>query len=57
MVNPVEAWKAKKAGLDAWPDLLRRAERRIPLTDISTPDLERMKWFGVFPRKRDVPGS
>ena len=57
MGNPVEVWKTEKQGLDVWPDLLRYAEQRTPMKGISTPDLERMKWYGVFYRKRDTPGT
>jgi len=57
MGNPVEAWKAEKQGLDVWPDLVRYAQQRTPMKEISAPDLERMKWHGVFGRKRDTPGS
>ena len=57
MGNPVEVWKAEKHGLDVWPDLLRYVEQRTPMKDISAPDLERMKWHGVFYRKRDTPGT
>lgn len=57
MANPVEVWKAEKHGLDVWPDLLAYAESGTPMADIPTPDLERMKWHGVFYRKRDNPES
>lgn len=56
MSNPVEAWKAQKHGLDVWPDVLRYAEANTPMKAIDTPDLERMKWYGFFYRKRDAPG-
>ena len=56
MVNPAEVWKSKKHSLDVWPDVLRHAEARTPMADIETPDLERMKWYGFFYRKRDTPG-
>ena len=36
--------------------MLRHAEARTPLAAIETPDLERMKWYGFFYRKRDTPG-
>lgn len=57
MANPVEIWKAEKHGLDAWPDVLNYANERTPMKQIPTPDLERMKWHGVFYRKRDAPGT
>lgn len=57
MANPVETWKAKKHGLDAWSDILQFAERKTPMKEIETPDLERMKWHGVFYRKNDAPGT
>ena len=57
MANPAEVWKSKKHGFDVWPDLLRYAEARTPMQDIETPDLERMKWYGAFYRKRDGAGT
>jgi precorrin-3B synthase len=57
MANPVEAWKAEKHGFDVWPDLLRYAEARTAMQEIDTPDLERMKWYGAFYRKRDGAGT
>ena len=56
MVNPAEVWKSKKHSFDVWPDVLRHAEAGTPMADIETPDLERMKWYGFFYRKRDTPG-
>ena len=56
MGNPVEDWKAKKHGLDVWPDVLRYADARTPMKEIDGPDLERMKWHGFYYRKRDKPG-
>ena len=56
MVNPAEVWKSKKHSFDVWPDVLRHAEARTPMGEIETPDLERMKWYGFFYRKRDKPG-
>ncbi len=56
MINPAEVWKAKQHSFDVWPDVLRHAEARTPMGDIETPDLERMKWYGFFYRKRDKPG-
>ncbi len=56
MVNPAEVWKSQKHSFDVWPDVLRHAETRTPMGDIGTPDLERMKWYGFFYRKRDAPG-
>ncbi|MEX2091073.1 MAG: Rieske 2Fe-2S domain-containing protein [Pirellulales bacterium] len=57
MANPVEVWKREKHGFDVWPDVLAHARAKTPLKEIPTPDLERMKWYGVFYRKRDTPGS
>src|SRR6185436_182730 len=57
MPNPVEVWKAEKHGFDVWPDVLRYAEARTPMADIETPDLERMKWYGAYYRKRDGAGT
>ncbi|MCY4074505.1 MAG: Rieske 2Fe-2S domain-containing protein [Acidobacteria bacterium] len=56
MVNPAEVWKAQKHSFDVWPDVLRHAAARTPMAEIHTPDLERMKWYGFFYRKRDAPG-
>ncbi|MEX0936952.1 MAG: Rieske 2Fe-2S domain-containing protein [Pirellulales bacterium] len=56
MANPVEAWKTDKHGLDVWPDLERYAAQHTPMNKIDTSDLERMKWYGFFYRKRDTPG-
>ena len=57
MANPVETWKAEKHGFDVWPDVLRYADAHVAMKDIDTPDLERMKWHGVFYRKRDTADS
>lgn len=57
MGNPVEVWKQQKHGFDVWPDVLAHARAGTAMKDIDTPDLERMKWYGVFYRKRDTPGS
>lgn len=57
MSNPVEIWKSQKHGFDVWPDLVQYAAARTPMKEIETPDLERMKWHGVYYRKNDAPGS
>ena len=57
MANPIEVIKREKHGFDVWPDVLTHARAKTPLKEIPTPDLERMKWYGVFYRKRDSPGS
>ncbi len=56
MANPVEIWKAEKHGLDVWPDVERHAAAGTPMKQIDAADLERMKWYGFFYRKRDEPG-
>ena len=56
MRNPTEVWKAEKHGFEVWPDVVRHAEAGTAMGDIATPDLERMKWYGFFYRKRDTPG-
>jgi precorrin-3B synthase len=56
MSNPIELWKAEKHGLDVWPDIERHAAEGTPMKQIDGPDLERMKWYGFFYRKRDQPG-
>ena len=57
MANPVEVLKREKHGFDVWPDVLLHARVKTPMKEIPAPDLERMKWYGVFYRKRDVPGT
>jgi precorrin-3B synthase len=57
MSNPVEVWKSAKHGLDVWPSVLDYAAKRVPMREIDTPELERMKWHGVFYRKRDGEGT
>ncbi len=56
MANPVEVWKAEKHGLDVWSDVERHASAATPMKQIDAADLERMKWYGFFYRKRDQPG-
>ena len=56
MANPVEIWKAEKHGFDVWPDLVRHAAAATPMNSIDSADLERLKWYGFFYRKRDEPG-
>ena len=57
MANPIEVLKREKHGFDVWPDVLDHARAKTPMKDIPAPDLERMKWYGVFYRKRDTPGT
>lgn len=52
-LNSVEVWKAAKHGFDVWPDLLRWAQEGTPHGAIEEPDLQRMKWYGIFWRKND----
>jgi precorrin-3B synthase len=56
-MNKVEQWKTAKHGLDVWPDLVDHAARGTPMKSIDDADLERMKWYGVFYRKRDGEGT
>ncbi|HUY88181.1 MAG TPA: Rieske 2Fe-2S domain-containing protein [Pirellulales bacterium] len=56
MSNPVEIWKASKHGFDVWADVQRYAAAGTAMKDIDQADLERMKWYGFFYRKRDAPG-
>ena len=56
MTNPVEEWKAAKHGFDVWPDVLRYAAGKTPMSQIDDADLERMKWHGFYYRKRDESG-
>lgn len=52
-LNPVEIWKAAKHGFDVWPDILKWAREGTPHAAIEEPDLQRMKWYGLFWRKHD----
>lgn len=56
MANPIEQWKAEMHGLDVWPNIERYARERTPMQKVDKADLERMKWYGFFYRKRDEPG-
>ncbi len=56
MANPIEVWKADKHGLDVWPDIEAHARAGTAMKEIDSTDLERMKWYGFFYRKRDRPG-
>ena len=56
MANPVEQWKAARHGFDVWPQIEQHAAAGTPLKAIDPADLERMKWYGYFYRKRDAPG-
>ncbi|MBI3636255.1 MAG: precorrin-3B synthase, partial [Candidatus Rokubacteria bacterium] len=51
--NAVELWKAAKHGFDVWPDVLRWAREGTPHDQIDEPDLQRLKWYGIFWRKHD----
>lgn len=57
MANPVELLKREKHGFDVWPEVLHHARVKSPMKEIAAGDLERMKWYGIFYRKRDVPGT
>ena len=52
-LNAVEVWKAAQHGFDVWPDLLRWAREGTSVDRIEEPDLQRLKWYGVFWRKSD----
>jgi ferredoxin-nitrite reductase len=56
-MNKVEQWKQARHGLDVWPRLVQLAADRTPLAAIDEPDLEQMKWYGTFSRKRDGAGT
>ncbi len=56
-MNKIEQWKQQKHGFDVWPDLLDHAKQGTPMKQIDNTDLERLKWYGVFYRKRDTPGT
>lgn len=55
-MNKVEIWKSEKHPFDVWPDLLAHAHAGTAMAAIAESDLERMKWHGVFYRKRDEDG-
>jgi ferredoxin-nitrite reductase len=52
--NKVEVMKQQKDGLDAWPDLLRRAPANN-WQELTEDDKQRAKWHGLFFRKQ-TPG-
>ncbi|HVX09997.1 MAG TPA: Rieske 2Fe-2S domain-containing protein [Pirellulales bacterium] len=56
MSNPAEVWKSEKHGFDVWPDVEKYAAAGTAMKNIDQADLERMKWYGFFYRKRDAPG-
>ena len=56
-MNKVEQWKAEKHGFDVWPNVLEYSAQQTPMTAIDDAELERMKWYGVFYRKRDGEGT
>jgi precorrin-3B synthase len=56
-MNKVEAWKQEKHGFDVWADVEAYAQARTAMAEIAEADLERMKWYGIFYRKRDEDGS
>ena len=55
-MNKVEARKAEKHGFDVWPDVTTHARAATPMAEIAEADLERMKWYGIFYRKRVEDG-
>ena len=55
-MNKVEAWKSEKHGFDVWDDIQRYAVAGTSMADIVEADLERMKWYGIFYRKRVEDG-
>src|SRR3954468_4808890 len=55
-MNKVEAWKADKHGFDVWPNLEEYARSITAMAQIAEADLERMKWYGIFYRKRVEDG-
>lgn len=56
LMNKVEAWKAEKHGFDVWADVEAHARSATPMDQIAEADLERMKWYGIFYRKRVEDG-
>ncbi len=55
-MNKVESWKAEKHGFDVWADVVAHARAATPMDAIAEADLERMKWYGIFYRKRVEDG-
>ena len=55
-MNKVEAWKSEKHGFDVWGDLESYAREGTAMAEIAEADLERMKWYGIFYRKRVEDG-
>jgi ferredoxin-nitrite reductase len=55
-MNKVETWKGEKHGFDVWPDVVGHARASTPMAEIAEADLERMKWYGIFYRKRVEDG-
>jgi ferredoxin-nitrite reductase len=55
-MNKVEAWKAEKHAFDVWPDLEGYAQAGTAMATIAEADLERLKWYGIFYRKRVEDG-
>ncbi len=55
-MNKVEAWKSEKHGFDVWPDVESYARAGTSMSEIAEADLERMKWYGIFYRKRVEDG-
>src|SRR5204863_5507066 len=56
VMNKVEAWKSEKHGFDVWDDLRSYAKAGTAMAEIAEADLERMKWYGIFYRKRVEDG-
>ncbi len=56
MPNPVEKWKSERHPFTVWADVERHVAARNAPKSITRADLERMKWYGFFYRKRDKPG-
>jgi ferredoxin-nitrite reductase len=52
-LNPIEALKARKHGFDVWPDFLQWANASTSYDSIDDDELQRLKWYGIFWRKRD----
>jgi ferredoxin-nitrite reductase len=55
-MNKVETWKAEKHGFDVWNDVVEHARAGTGMSEIPEADLERMKWYGIFYRKRVEDG-
>ena len=53
MVNPAEVWKGKKHSFEVWPDVVRHAAARTPMSEI-TPVMSIARFLAAIDRRRPV---